>query len=117
MMVFRFAVRSLVRRPAINCLLVLSLGFALGLPFAIGTVVSSFGEQLENRSEQTPLVLGPTGSKTDLVFHSLFFSGSSPGEITVADWQALDEPRAGTSAPLFLVATARNAPVTSDCAT
>lgn len=111
-MVLRFALRSLLRRPVIAALLVFCLSIALGLPGAIRGVVAAFGREIESRSQEAPLVLGATGSKTDLVLHALFFGSPPPGEITVADWQALaDHGPSATTAPLCVKATVDRMPV------
>jgi len=109
--VFRFALRSLARRPATAMLLAVSLGLAFGLPGAVRAVVTAFDRELRSRAAAAPLVLGEKGSGSDLVLHALYFQGSPPGRITVADRKAFDRNELAGSVPILAGATARGVPV------
>ncbi len=107
----RFALRSLGRRPLTAVLLATSLGIAFGLPGAIRAVVSAFEQDLTARADAAPLVLGSSGSRSDLVLHALYFQNEPPGEIRLSDKKSLDRENLAETVPLCVRATVRGLPV------
>lgn len=108
---FRYALRSLGRRPLTAMLLAVALGVAFGLPGAVRAVVTAFERELTARADAAPLVLGAAGSRSDLVLHALYFRNDPPGEISLADKKELDREQLAETIPLCVRATVRGVPV------
>ncbi|MDY6857302.1 MAG: FtsX-like permease family protein [Thermodesulfobacteriota bacterium] len=79
----------------------------LYLPFATKWLIKKIDVQLGVRAKTTPLVIGPKGSKFDLVLHELYFSNRIGEEVKTADLREILETDPGLPIPLYIKVTAR----------
>ncbi len=86
----------------------LTLTFAI--PVCVRVVVTEFHKQLMARADATPLLIGAKGSRFDVVFHSLYFDAAAE-RITKAEADLIQQTGGCLGVPIFVVGTARNAPV------
>lgn len=89
----------------------LGLCVAFLLPLFSWQGVAALEQTLLQRARQSPVLLGPPGSRTDLVLGALFFQGRVQGALTVEDVNALQERVQGTVLPLGLNASAQGRPL------
>ena len=82
-------------------ILVGCLTVAVSLPIVMHLLVSRFQEQLTERAEATPLIVGATGSRFDLTLHALYFEADAPGEITMSEATAIRETGRAKPIPLY----------------
>ena len=81
------------------------------LPFATAIMVKHFSTSITERGKNTPLLFGPKGDRFDLTISTLFFRGDPLSQLSMADFQLLDEEKRGLAVPLSLGFTARKFPV------
>ena len=82
-------------------ILVGCLTVAVSQPIVMHLLVSRFQEQLTERAEATPLIVGATGSRFDLTLHALYFEADAPGEITMSEATAIRETGRAKPIPLY----------------
>ena len=102
---------QLRHRPGQTLVLVMGLCVALLLPLFSWQGVSALREALLDRARQSPLLVGPPGSRTDLVMGALFFRGQVQDALTVGQVQELRERADGVVLPLGLNASAQGLPL------
>jgi putative ABC transport system permease protein len=90
---------------------VLAVALCLYLPFTLHWLVGQYREGLLQRAEATPLVLGPRGSRFDLVFHALHFRRLAPTDLTLASLDEVRDSGFARPIPLHITFTARGHPV------
>lgn len=103
--------RYLRHHRAKTLLIVLSLAVFLALPLVMGTLSRATQRSLLSRAEETPLLLGKTGSSLDLVVEVLYFELKSVDSVTVADMNAVDETGLALAIPIRTGLKARGFPV------
>ena len=85
------AYRYLMYHKMRTCILVVALSIIIFVPLLLDMVVNESQKRLNTRAESTPLILGEKGSSLDLAINSLYFIAKRPGDITMADIQAVDD--------------------------
>ncbi|MDA1014260.1 MAG: ABC transporter permease [Planctomycetota bacterium] len=86
------------------------LTLTLSIPVCVQIIVDRFHTELMARADSTPLLIGPKGSRFDVVFHSLYFD--VPAEpITMAEVTQVRESDLGLAVPLYVVGKAHKIPV------
>lgn len=90
---------------------VLAMALCLYLPFTLHWLVGEYREGLLERARDTPLVLGPRGSRFDLVFHALHFRRLPPAGLTMASVDEVRDSGFARPIPLHVAFTARGHPV------
>jgi putative ABC transport system permease protein len=84
-----------------TCILVAALSIIIFVPLLLDMVVNESQKRLNTRAESTPLILGEKGSSLDLAINSLYFIAKRPGDITMADIQAVDDTDMAYAIPLY----------------
>jgi len=84
-----------------TCILVAALSIIIFVPLLLDMVVDESQKRLNTRAESTPLILGEKGSSLDLAINSLYFIAKRPGDITMADIQAVDDTGMAYTIPLY----------------
>jgi putative ABC transport system permease protein len=82
-------------------ILTLALAIIVFVPLLLDMVVNESQKRLNARAESTPLILGQKGSSLDLAINSLYFISKRPGDITMADIQAVDDTDMAYTIPLY----------------
>ena len=94
-----------------SVILIFGLAVTLYLPLAVNGLVARYQAGLLQRAATTPLVAGGLGSRFDLVLHALYFRGSVPRLLKMADVDALRDTGYAQPIPLYARYTARRAPI------
>ena len=95
------AYRYLVYHRVRTSIPVVALSIIIFVPVLLDMVVAESQKRLNTRAESTPLILGEKGSSLDLAINSLYFIAKRPGDIAMADIQAVDDTDMGYSIPLY----------------
>lgn len=95
------AYRYLMYHRMRTCILVAALSIIIFVPLLLDMVVDESQKRLNTRAESTPLILGEKGSSLDLAINSLYFIAKRPGDITMADIQAVDDTGMAYTIPLY----------------
>lgn len=82
-------------------ILVVALAIIIFVPLLLDMVVDESQKRLNARAESTPLILGEKGSSLDLAINSLYFISKRPGDVTMADIQAVDDTDMAYTIPLY----------------
>jgi len=84
-------------------LLVLTFAITLvsWLPIAIQSIVDQTAEQLLQRADDTPLVIGAPGSPLELSLGSLYFRAKTPNVLDYSEIAALEETAYARAIPLY----------------
>lgn len=91
--------------------LTVCLSVALFLPITVHWLVGILQTEMIKRADTTPLVIGPEGSRFDLVLHALYFHTEAPGTLPQAESFAVEESGYATPIPLFVRYRARGRPI------
>ncbi len=91
--------------------LIVCLTAALYLPLTVHWLVGLLQSEMVRRAEATPIVIGPEGSRFDLVLHALSFQTESPGTIPRETSRRVAESGYATPIPLFVRYHARGHPI------
>jgi putative ABC transport system permease protein len=94
-----------------SVVLVLCLALVVFLPFTVHRVVALLEKEMMGRAEATPILVGPPGSRFDLVLHGLHFREAGPGLVRQEEWWAVKESGRGAAYPLFGRYSARGFPI------
>jgi putative ABC transport system permease protein len=81
------------------------------LPVVVSLLTSSFQSELVARAQSTPLLVGPKGSRYDLVLQSLYFEGRGLGTIPVHQVDRIVDTGYASAIPLLLKHRAKGFPV------
>jgi putative ABC transport system permease protein len=95
------AYRYLMYHKIRTVILVLAIAIIIFVPLLLDRVVQESQSQLNARAESTPLILGQKGSSLDLAINSLYFIARRPGDINMADIQAVDDTDMAYTIPLY----------------
>jgi putative ABC transport system permease protein len=91
--------------------LTICLTVAISLPLTAHLVVDLLQSEMTKRAEATPLVIGPQGSRFDLVLHALYFNTEPPGTMPQSERFAIDQSGYAEAIPLFSRHRARGHPI------
>jgi putative ABC transport system permease protein len=91
--------------------LTICLTVAISLPVTAHLLVDLLQSELTKRAEATPLVIGPHGSRLDLVLHALYFHSESPGILRQSERFAIDQSGHAEAIPLVFRHRARGHPI------
>jgi len=94
-----------------SVILILGLAAPLYLPLTVNGLVSRYQVGLLRRAASTPLVAGGLGSRFDLVLHALYFRGTVPRPLRMADLDGIRATGYAAPIPLYVRYSARHAPV------
>jgi len=72
-----------------SAILVLCIALVCALPIAVQALVETQAQGMTARARSTPLVAGAKGSRYDLILNALYFRGRVPGEVAMAEAQAI----------------------------
>ena len=94
-----------------SAILIIGLAVPLYLPLTVNGLVARYQVGLLRRAASTPLVAGGLGSRFDLVLHALYFRGSVPRLLRMADVEAMRATGYAAPIPLYVRYTAHHAPI------
>ncbi len=103
--------RYLRARPGQSAVMILGLALALYLPLVTHRLVDEFDRTIGARAANTPLVIGPKGSRFDLALHGLYFRARNNGTVPYSEYTRLVDRHDGTMIPLHSKFTAKGYPV------
>jgi putative ABC transport system permease protein len=92
-------------------ILLFCLTVAIFLPLTVHLIVDLLQKEMVERAEATPLVIGPQGSRFDLVLHALYFHSQAQGTLPQGERFAVEETGHAAAIPLFIRYRARGFPV------
>jgi len=95
------AYRYLAYHKVRTVILIAALAIIIFVPLLLDMVVRESQSRLNARAESTPLILGEKGSSLDLAINSLYFISKRPGDIKMADIQAIDDTDLGYGIPVY----------------
>lgn len=104
---WRFALFHRVR----SLILTVCLAITFFLPLAVHRLTDYYQRMMVTRAAETPLVVGPQGSPTDLVLATLFFKGRTRDQLTMRPVRRLQQENRGVVIPLHLRYTAAGRPL------
>jgi putative ABC transport system permease protein len=81
------------------------------LPLALEIILDESEQQLVERAEHTPLLVGARGSALDLVMNSLYFADEVPQPITLASADEITATELAFAIPLYVRFQARGFPI------
>lgn len=105
------ALRHLLHHRLRTLLLVLAVGVGVALPWAVHRLVGQYERGLAARAAATPLVLGATGNRFDLVLSALYFRRADLTPVTQAHVDAVRASGLAAAYPLHLAFTAGGHPL------
>ena len=79
------AFRSLWWYRGRSSLIILCLAVTLWVPVTVRLLIDQFQQEILNRAAVTPLIIGASGSRIDLVLHGLYFQSAAPPSITMEE--------------------------------
>jgi putative ABC transport system permease protein len=103
--------RYLVFHKLKTAILVASITLMLFLPAATRVLVNDSAAALTSRADQTPLVVGASGSPLELVLSSLYFHAEQPPELPFASFTELRDTGWAEAIPLNTRFHSRGSPI------
>lgn len=94
--------RYLRYRPIRSLLLIITVALMIYLPLAVKVIVTESVRLLGARAEETPLLVGPRGSATDLTLSSLYFIPQTLPPLEFLSYRRLQSARQGLVIPLHV---------------
>ncbi len=82
-------------------ILVFAMSLVVFLPLSVHLLINIFQKSIEERAASTPLLIGSSGNRYDLVLRSIYFQGEEPTPLSQKEVEDLSE-RKGAVIPLFL---------------
>ena len=79
-----FLAGAICARGGQSAVMILGLALALYLPLVTHRLVDEFDRTIGARAANTPLVIGPKGSRFDLALHGLYFRARNNGTVPYA---------------------------------
>jgi len=98
---FFLAWRNLAASPIRTMILIACLTIPASLPVVVHVIAGRFQNGLQGRAEETPLIVGSTGSRTDLALHVLYFETDAPGEITLSETDLIRATGYAVPVPIY----------------
>lgn len=99
---FYLASRSLLWYRGRSVTIILCLATTLWVPLTVRMLVREFQNEIVQRAETTPLIIGTRGSRIDLVLHGLYFQSAPPESLTMAEAAYVQESGFATAIPLHI---------------
>lgn len=81
------------------------------LPIVIGILLNQFNQKIVARADNTPAVIGATGSDLDLTLQTLYFQNKTSGTIPYSHVQMIREKGWAIPIPVYARFTARGYPI------
>ena len=81
------------------------------LPIAVQLLVAHYSAEMAARSEATPLVIGPRGSRYDLMLNTLYFKGVLREPLTMEEVHKVRQSGLGAPIPLLIKHSAHRFPI------
>jgi putative ABC transport system permease protein len=103
--------RYLTYNRAKTVIMVAALTITLFLPMALQLMIGYYESDLAARAESTPLLIGATGNRYDLVLKSLYFSAETPPPVSMAIVEDVRESGLAEAIPLHNRFTAGGKPL------
>lgn len=103
--------RYLVFHKLKTAILVASITLMLFLPAATRMLVDDSAEALTARANQTPLVMGSSGSPLELVLSSLYFHADSPPSLPFSSFKEIRDTGLALAIPLNTRFKSRGSPI------
>jgi putative ABC transport system permease protein len=94
-----------------TALLALALGLTLALPLALQGFLQIARNELRQRAEKTPLVLGAAGSPLELSLNALYFRREGVKPISMKEHETLKATHLAMAIPLYVRFQAQGAPI------
>lgn len=94
-----------------TAIVLLCVAAAVALPLGVRVLVAEFRDELTQRAERTPMVVGAKGNRFDLTLALLYFRSADVDTISMADAARLRDARPGVVIPMNLRFTARTRPI------
>lgn len=91
--------------------LVTAITLIIYVPLGLNILVNNSAEQLTQRAENTPLLIGAKGSSLDLVLNSLYFNETRLPTFSFQDYKTLSQKKTVKMIPLNTQFKARGFPV------
>lgn len=82
--------------------IILCLALTLWLPLTVRTVMKQFSDEIIQRAETTPLIIGAKGSQIDLALHALYFESAAPDETLMEEVTYVSDSGYATAIPMHL---------------
>lgn len=92
-------------------ILVVSITLIIYLPIGLNILMSQSEQQLMERANNTPLVIGSKGSSLDLVINSLYFETAEFDKITMKEVERVDDIGFALPIPMHIKYKARKYPI------
>lgn len=108
---FYLAIRYLLFYRFRTLILVIAIGLMIFLPIGLQRLITDSEDQMMERANDFPLIVGAKGSSTDLVINAIYFQQQPIDQLTVNDGKILDETELGFTIPLLAMFKARNFPI------
>lgn len=99
---FYLATRSLWWYRGRSLTIILCLATTLWLPLTVRLLVREFQDEILQRAESTPLIIGNRGSRIDLVLHGLYFQSAPPDPLTMQEAAYVQDSGFATAIPLHI---------------
>jgi putative ABC transport system permease protein len=96
------ALRSLYWYRGRAITIILCLATTLWVPFTVRMLVREFQDDILERAESTPLIIGKLGSRIDLVLHGLYFQSAPPEALTMREADYVRKSGFASAIPLHI---------------
>ncbi len=94
-----------------TAVLTLCFAIAIYLPISAHWLVAMLQDSMLRRAESTPLIIGPQGSRFDLVLHTLYFQTEPIGTLPMEETTAIRNSGYATPVPVYIAHRARGYPI------
>lgn len=94
-----------------TALLVISLGLGFSIPLATWWMTADLQQMLTKRARSTPMLIGASGSRVDLVLGSLYFHAQDLQTIPYSLLETVSQDQLVNAIPLHLLHSAKSFPV------
>jgi len=94
-----------------SVLLLTCLSIITCLPVGLRTLISHYQNELENRAQSTPLILGIRGHRFDLTMSALYFRTSLERSTTMEELEKLNKTGLVKTYPMFVRQTSNHIPI------
>jgi len=91
--------------------LVTAIGLIIFLPIGLQKLITDSENQMMERANAFPLIVGAKGSSTDLVINAIYFQQQPIDLLKMEDGELLNKTGLGYTIPLLAMFTARNFPI------
>jgi len=81
---------------------ILCLALTIWLPLTVRLLLNQFLEQIVQRADSTPPIVGTLGSQIDLALHTLYFDTVAPQQTSMAEARYIDETGFALAIPIHV---------------